>query len=350
VGLRAWVVSFLILFAGLSCAESFRGWRTVSRNRAATVAGPGPQTATPESDFQARCAAPGVLRCVGWDNPSDFAPASGGGGLADGLYAAGSDGSYQGTMDATIKTSGAGALKFTIRPGSVIPHSSSPAGYWRSNFGPLPNLTKFGAHSTLYLQFRVRVDEPMLNFHWPSVGGQGWKVFIAFGPVPGPSCTNTQFVQENTNQSNVLTGYTSCGSPALYTNNGNPPMLIEQGEYKCAYNSGGQAHYATDHGCFKYVANTWITEYWVVQIGELGQPNSHFQAWAALPGQALKRFIDLPSFTFSSAAAGTAGEGLQEILLTPYFSGATGSTTTPGATMWFDELIISRQAIAAPKF
>jgi len=70
----------------------------------------------------------------------------------------------------------------------------------------------------------------MLNYNWPSAGGQGWKVFIVYGPIPGPSCTGDQFVQENTYQTNIATGYTSCSSPSLDTNNGVPPMLVEQGD------------------------------------------------------------------------------------------------------------------------
>src|SRR5439155_11731735 len=168
-------------------------------------------------DFQARCAAPGVLRCVGWDDPADFAGVDNtGGGYASGLYAA-EDGTYQGVQDTTNKISGAGSLKFIIRPGSTHPVVSNPSGYWRANFGPDTNITKFGPHTTLYFQFRLRLDPNMLSFDWTKVSGQGWKVFIAFGPVPGPSCTGSQFVQENTNQTNVATAYTSCGSPSLDT-------------------------------------------------------------------------------------------------------------------------------------
>jgi chitodextrinase len=296
-----------------------------------------------DSDFHARCQAPGVLKCVGWDDPSDFVPAQGGGGYADGLYPA-SDGIYRGTMDSSIKMSGAGSLKFTIPPGSSVPMSSTPAGYWRANFGSLNSLQAFGPHTTLYLQFRLRLSPELLNFDWTTVSNEGWKVFIAYGPIPGPSCTGAQFVQENTYQRNVATAYTSCGTPGLQSNNGVPPMLIEQGDYNCAYGT----NYATDPNCFQYPANVWLTEYWVVQIGDYGQPNTHFTAYIARDGEPLKRFIDLPGFTFNRGAS--PGDAIESILLDPYFSGAIASTSTPGASMWFDELIVSTQPIAAPKF
>jgi hypothetical protein len=242
-------------------------------------------------------------------------------------------------MDTSVKTSGAGSLKFTIRP-SV---TSNSTGYWRTNFGSLNQLHAFGPHTTLYIQFRLRLDSNMLNFRWDKVSNEGWKVFIAYGPIPGPSCTGAQFVQENTYQTNVATAYTSCGTPALYSNNGVPPMLIEQGDYQCPYNSGGYR----GSSCFKYPADVWMTEYWIVQLGDFGKPNTHFTAYIAPEGQPLKRFIDLPAFSFNNHP--DAGDALETILLQPYMSGANGSKPSPTAHMWFDELIVSSMPIAAPK-
>jgi hypothetical protein len=192
------------------------------------------------------------------------------------------------------------------------------------------------------MQFRVMVDAPMLNFDWTSVSGEGWKVFIAFGPIPGPSCTGDQFVQENTYQRNILFGYTSCGSPALVTNNGATPYNFQQGDYTCPYGT----NLATDPTCSRYEANQWLTEYWKVTTGTFGQPNTHFEAWAGYPGQPLTKFIDLPNFKFGNPSSPT--DAIEEVILQPYFSQASASTITPGATMWFDELIISTQAIAVP--
>ena len=300
-----------------------------------------PQSADAESDFMARCSASGVLKCEGWDKPSDFVQAIGGGGYADGLYP-GDDRALHGRMDTSIKTSGAGSLMFTIGP-NATPNAT---GYWRENFGPLGHLTAFGPHTTLYLQFRVRLDENMLKFKWTKVSNEGWKVFIAYGPIPGPSCTGAQFVQENTYQRNVATAYTSCGTPALVTNNGVPPYLLEQGDYNCPYDSN--AAYTSNSKCFAYPANTWITEYWIVEIGDFGQPNTHFTAYIAPQGKPLKRFIDLPNFRFNSDPE--PGDALESILLQPYMSGANGTKPNPTANMWFDELIISTKPIAAPKY
>jgi hypothetical protein len=293
-----------------------------------------------DEDFGARCHAPGVVKCVGWDDASDFIPAHGGGGYADGLYPA-DDGTYQGVLDPTIKVSGAGSLRFMIRPRV----RSNSTGYWRANFGSHPKLTHFGPHSTLYLQFRLRLDSNMLNFKWNKVSDTGWKVFIVYGPIPGPSCTGAQFVQENTYQTNVATAYTSCGSPALYSNNGVPPMLIEQGDYNCPYRH--EEPRSKMPSCFTYPADTWFTEYWIVEIGDFGKPNTHFMAYVAPQGKPLKRFIDLPNFTFNKDP--DPGDALMTMLLQPYMGGADGTKDSPLANIWFDELIISTKPIAPPK-
>jgi len=293
-----------------------------------------------DEDFRARCHAPGVIKCVGWDDPLDFIPAHGGGGYADGLYPA-ADGSYQGLMDPSNKTSGAGSLMFVIRP-HVTANST---GYWRANFGTYPKLKSFGSHSTLYLQFRMRLDSNLLKFRWNTVSNEGWKVFIVYGPIPGPSCTGAQFVQENTYQTNVATAYTSCGTPSLFSHDGVPPMLIEQGDYNCRYRH--EESYAGDSSCFTYPANIWITEYWVVEIGDFGKPNTHFTAYIAPQGKPLKRFIDLQNFAFNREPS--PDDALMTMLLQPYMSGADGTKINPTAYMWFDELIISTNPIAAPK-
>jgi hypothetical protein len=303
---------------------------------------PSAQAVTPDQDFQARCNAPGVLRCEGWDTATAFVPGSGGGGYASGLYPA-DDGQIRAVQDTTNFVSGGSSLKFVIPPGSVEPHGTKPAGFYFLQFGPDGNGHKFGEGSDFYLQFRYRLDPQLVNYDWTQAGGQGWKVFIVWGPIPGNSCTSDQFVQENTNQRNIATGYTSCSQPELsdFTHS---PQLLEQGDYNCPY--GGSNAVYTNPPCFVYPTNVWITDYWHVHIGTWGSPNTTFQAWTGVQGQALKQFINLSNFTWGDAADHTVG--LQMIEFTPYFSGANGSTSTPGSAMWIDEFIVSTQPIATP--
>ena len=71
---------------------------------------------TPEADFQARCSAPGVTACMGFDNASDFVRASSGTGLRGADQNAGP---LFGSQDSTIKKSGS-SLKFHIPSDLVV--------------------------------------------------------------------------------------------------------------------------------------------------------------------------------------------------------------------------------------
>jgi hypothetical protein len=306
---------------------------------------------TAESNFAARCSAAGVVYCEGFDSASDFTPASGQGGYASGLYPGTSTSPVQDTVN---KVSGAGSMKFPIpaySAGASFP--TSPAGLWKANTGPdTSHLTTFNPGTTFYMQFRMMVDAPMINYDWAHVSGEGWKVFIAFGPIPGTSCTGDQFVQENTDQRNILSGYTSCSTPALVTNGGNTPYDFQQGDMACPYPPG-----ATDPTCLRYQPNVWITEYWKVTIGPYGTAATHFEAWASMFSQPYRKFIDLPNFSFGDnsqpstcSAIPSTCYGLNEVIFEPYFSGAgtVPSGGTPAANMWIDEVILSTQPIATP--
>jgi hypothetical protein len=357
-------------------------------------------------DFVSRCRAPGIIKCRGWDDPTEFIPASGGGGYADGLYPAsgrdiaqngasrsngvvtitttklhyyltgdlvrvsdvadssfngsfrvlsaepatktftyrqngpervsggGTTEGFEGTMDTAIKASGGGSLRFSIRPGS----SANASGLWLEAFGSNARRTNFGAHSTFYVQWRQRFSPEMLNFNWDSLGS-GWKQIIMYS-VPGPSCATTQLVMENTYSRNIATAYTECGARGLVTNNGERPFQLEQGDYNCPYG----APY-TAPPCFVFKADKWLTFYWKVQIGEWGQPTSYIQAWVGLPGQPLRKFINLPNFVLNQ----DPGRDFNQIQLTPYMTDKDlNKTNHPTAYTWYDELIISSQPIPAP--
>jgi len=297
-----------------------------------------------DADFASRCAASGVLVCEGFDDYGSFTDTNKiTNGYTSGVYEA-NDNTMQGTMDTTNLVSGNGSLKFFIRPGSTVPFSINPAGLFLRQLGPDGNPTRFGQNSDLYMQFRLRIDPNMINFNWGSVSDDGWKVFIVYGPIPGPSCTGDQFVQENVGagSENLFQGYTSCGAPALRDTSND----IQQGDYVCPASLNPNF---TAPPCIKYVANTWITEYIHVHTGTFGTASSDFD-WSVdiAPDTILKKFISLSNFSFNGGGPST--DALMAVILQPYFSGATASTTNPAGTMWFDELIVSTQPIAGPKF
>lgn len=76
------------------------------------------------SDFQARCSAPGVIRCVGFDSSAEI---SGDWGDAIGII---DNGAAPIELDKSVKASGNSSLKFTIPPNS----NANTSGQYFANF------------------------------------------------------------------------------------------------------------------------------------------------------------------------------------------------------------------------
>jgi len=115
-------------------------------------------------DFQTRCAAPGVIKCIGFNTVADL-----GGGYGDNSGVFSGDSTPQ--LDFTVKASGAASLKFTVPSKS----SANSSGSYFTNFST--NLaTQFGANSEFYVEWRQRFSPDFLNTAYG--GGEGWKQAI----------------------------------------------------------------------------------------------------------------------------------------------------------------------------
>jgi len=276
-------------------------------------------------DFPTRCAAPGVLRCLGFDSPKEVAPANDPG---SGLYPSW-DRVYRGTLDTETKASGGGSLKFTIPTYSA----ANTSGYWKQDMGK-----NFGEGTTFYVQFRQRFSPEMLTNMWG--GNTYWKQVIFHN---GPhTCADVELA---TTKSNRRDGYpvmySQCGSDSMIVDLHNGDYLMEQGDYNCHY------HNVNSHDCFIYPANTWIAFYYKVSIGHWGKPDSTIQAWVSLPGQPYKQWIDIPNHKLLNDSP---GRDYDTVTLLPYMT-AKDVTKDGGPTAytWYDELIVSTQPIAPPK-
>lgn len=312
---------------------------------ASTLAGPllalaAPALAqTPDADFAARCAAPGVVKCVGFDNTT--ADIVRGASLQpDGA------GQYRARLDVDNKASGAGSLVFELPP---PPHSGANiAGQWRTS-GQTGMGAFFGQNSVFYVQFRMRLTEDMLTNTWDSY----WKTILIHYNTQ--TCGSIELATVNEYMGGRPAMYTDCGSRHMYTNlsgqyTESTPLLTQQGDYRCQY---GQVNRTT---CFFFPPNEWITFLYKVTIGTWDQPNSTIEAFVARQGETqYKQWIKVPNFALScntdpcSQAPGR-DQGYNNITLTPYMTGLSTNSGKPGVVsrLWFDELIVSRQPIAVP--
>lgn len=269
-------------------------------------------------DFRKRCSGAGVVRCVGFDDQSDIAPDKA-------LYPAG-DGRFRGSIDPGLKASGAGSLRFEIPPNS----GQNSSGYWLGDLG-----AAFGQNSRFHVQWRQRFSPSMVATRF---GGGGWKQIILHRD--GPSCAAVQVVIQNINQRGVPQGYSDCGADGFSVTMPDKDTLVQQGDYNCLRRS------LRPDDCAEYVPDQWMTFYLDVKVGTYGQPNSSVTGWVAYASGPLRKFIDQPNwrFDFDNSAA----DAFRKVQLTPYNTGKSSSLAHPTAYTWYDELIVSRQPIAAP--
>lgn len=275
-------------------------------------------------DFQARCNAPGVVKCVGFDAPGDF---------RGGLVNPSADGRTRPVMDRTIVASGVGSLRFLIP--SRSPANSS--GYWADFLG-----ARFGEGTVLHFQFRQRFSREMLETHY--LEGGGWKQFIIY--PAGPSCASVQLVAVNHYLRGLPIVYAACGEDGLYVEQNDGDHLIQQGDYSCHRRDPQPG------ACAMYVADQWMTFYFQVNVGHYGKPDTLVQGWIGYgdgpgsDGGKLRQFIKFPGLTLNYAD--DPGEAFEQIQFTPYQTGKDARQVHPVAYTWYDELIVSRRPIAAP--
>lgn len=296
---------------------------------------------TPEQDFAVRCAAPGVLKCVGFDNTTtDIVPKT---NLQPDGY-----GAYRGSLDTAQKASGPGSLRFDLPP---PPHSGANiAGSWMSTT-PIFGQT-FSEGSTFYVQYRVRFSPEVFANTWPA--NNSWKIAIIH--QGGASCAALELTGINRYRTDVAAFYTHCGANSLYTNPATglftktTPLLMQQGDYRCEY---GKTSADT---CFILKPDQWLTFYYKVSIGAWGQPNSTIDIYVHRQGETgYKQIIKMPNYTLTCNRAPcdvAPGKftGFDNITLTPYMTGLPKDAGLPGVVskVWYDELIVSTQPIAAP--
>jgi len=271
--------------------------------------------------FEARCRAQGGLVCQGFDSSDEFAAAR---YPRSGLYPAW-DGAIRGTMDTRIKASGSASLRF-----EVPSHSAANAsGYWKQEMGK-----EFREETTFYVQFRQRFSKEMLKNNW---GDTNWKQMIIHNQ--SATCGALELTTVQYYNAGFPTMYTECGSRSLFSNNGQPPTKLEQGDYNCWYGK------YNSKDCFYYPVGEWMTFYYQISIGHWGKPDSTVNAWVALDGKLYKQWIQMPNFILS---ADRPSEGFDTVTLLTYMTGKSVGIDHPVAYTWYDELIVSTQPIAPP--
>ncbi len=278
-------------------------------------------------DFNARCTAAGVVFCQAFDDSTGFQQNVN--IFPNATYA----GVYP-AMDTTTARSGTSSMRIDIPP-----FQGANMGKFDSAFTPMG-----GANSDFYFQVATRISPEMLtNFaNRATTGWPTWKNHSFF--TGNSSCIGMSLVTNINNDGLVPSSSMNCGYNGFYTNGGTPPYLIQQGDYNCPYRG------ETPSVCFYWPTDTWITFYYHVHVGNYNSAtdnydNSLVEAWVSVDGQPYKKWIDLPGWSLSA----NGQSQFDHLELYPYMTGKDATIGGyPTAHVWYDELIVSKQPIAAP--
>lgn len=294
--------------------------------------GPKPPKLTPYdggADFESRCHAPGVVRCMGFDSQAETDRY---------IYPPWGGTEKHAVVVNDIKASGVGSLRFVVP--SKSPNDGS--GSFKINFADDLSV-QFGEGEEFYVQWRQRFSRDFLETYYE--GGYGWKqATIGEGDRRGffsPGCTQLELVVQNVNQA---------GAPQMYHSCGGKDGLYEP--------LGGGGEYAADE---------WMTFQVHVKIGTWYKNDGHYhgdsvvQLWVARQGQPSELVIDLsprPLTLLGLTIPGT-GRGYDlannnpdakygKLILSPYHTGKNPEQSHPTGFVWYDELIVSTQHIQDP--
>ena len=275
------------------------------------------------SDFEARCHAAGVVKCVGFDSEDEIAP----------FITKDSNGVVRAALDNNIKASGQGSLRFEIPSHS----GQNSSGAWTSSLG-----ASFGQGQTFYVQYRQRFSPDLLKSKY--AGGEGWKQSIFH--MAGKTCASVELTTVNAYYRGFPVMYTDCGSRDFTVNLGNSDFLLEHGDssansYNCHY------QHPTPADCAFYKPNQWMTFYYEVKIGNWGKPDSSVRAWVGYEGRTLKQFVNGVNYkiNFNSGSR----DVFDSVSLLPYNTGKSGNEENRIAYTWYDELIVSKSPILPPR-
>ncbi len=306
-----------------------------------TAAAPAPP---PSSDFTTRCSASGVVKCVGFDSSAEAPQTTWPNSPA--IIPVGGTSTYRGSLDTSVKASGASSLRF------VIP-SNTPAdtsGSFYTNFSNDLSV-QFGESQEFYVQWRQRFSPELISTLYLKDDGSsanGWKqVIIGEGDRPGSpttSCTSLETVVQNTSQRKFPQMYHNCGTYAnLYEPYGSYDFKLQNvvAAPYCLYSNGG-----TVPPCVGYVPNTWMTFQVHIKVGNWGQPNSTVELWVGQEGKSSVKVISFTNWVLKNDNPTQARYG--KVWLIPYHSNKGSAQSTPTAYTWYDDLIISRSKIADP--
>jgi hypothetical protein len=326
------------------------------------------------SDFDVRKTAPGVVRYFDFDTPASVnsgctQPAK---TVAECQNFKVDPGNLTTpTIDTALKASGSGSLRFDVTSGKG---SSNAAGAFSANFSS-DLKTRFGENSEFFVQWRQRFNAAMVDTQITTNDGSpqyGIKMLsLQAGDFTDPnapygfrqysSCEAIGVVTQTYYQTRWPIAYNSCtGSASHPPYSGFGEVVHDTPGWELIQNgipNQGCSYSASKAGCFKWVADEWMTFELRVKTGPRvnGEfQNSEVQLWGARENKAPQLIINWRPgiggyFPLTATDPSNGDEqSFGKVWLTPYMTARNETIANPLMVTWYDELIISRQAIKFP--
>lgn len=300
-------------------------------------------------DFNKRCKQPGVIKCVGFDQPGDIA---GRFGQPSGI----AKGASEPMLDGAVKASGDSSLKFTIP-------SQSPAdtsGSYFTNFSDDLAL-QFGENQEFFVQWRQRFSQALLTTRYR--GGRGWKLaIVGTGDQPKKtygSCTALEVVVNSFYQEGFPILYNSCTGSSSHRafdpfQERLPPYDFKLQNARpaphCLYSQKPSSYLPPAGNCLGYFADEWMTFQLRIKTGPRVKDefaDSHVSLWMARENQPSQLVIEWGPYNLT-AGNPADNQRFGKVWLLPYHTGKDATEDHPVAYTWYDELIISRTKIDDP--
>jgi hypothetical protein len=347
--------------------SSFKFVKAGSSNDGVTGTGATGIPNTTEADFDKRKHASGVVRWFDFDTAGQLGPQSKPG--APWSWDSGCKANP--TIDAAVKASGGGALRFDVPSQSC----GNAGGAWWANFSDDYSV-QFGANSEFYLQWRQRFSQTFVDTVFKESDGSAQRgikqLIVTAGDTASKkwsSCEAIGNVVQTYYQHRLPWAYNSCTGSASHNayapfeevvdggrdfklQNGTAPYCLYSGEY-----TPGLSQTGTWAGCFGWVADEWMTFELRVKLGARNDSaaefeNSEFQLWGARENAGPVLLMDwhpgIPGYFPLTAGSAADDQKFGKVYLLPYMTSQDDAQVHPLAQTWYDELIISREPIAFP--
>ncbi len=340
--------------------------------------GPGPG-ADAEADWQARSTGPDVIYANNFSDMSDWLDNVWDQSSCDPAYL---PGCRANAYDESVFKSGGGSVRFDINSNT----GQAAAGNVVMNFGGTNPANQIGPNDEVWIQWRQRFDPFVIEHDYAHTSGNaGWKmVILAQGDlepdVIGNACSEAQIVVVNAGERDYASSYIECGEYDAFEQSLGSGRLTRQnarengsGEKNCLYwpTSGDQS------GCLWYEPNQWMTFMMHLQTGPVGSApssvnnapqksgfiNSTYELYIGYEGEPLQlahrqENLVIPRGQHWDEVDGYSGgwgpaDGHPDaeygkLWLTPFNTHKDGSETHEDASIWYDEVIVSRSRIPDP--